>query len=96
MRLIEIIKSKRREIIDIAASHGARNVRLFGSVVRGEDDEKSDIDFLVEMEQDRSLLDHAALLNDLERLLGRSVDVAPDECLRPRTRQRILNEAVPL
>ena len=96
MCLLEMIKSKRREIIEIAARHGARNVRLFGSVVRGEDDDKSDIDFLMEMSQNTSLMDHASLLNDLEKLLGRSVDVAPDDCLRPRIRERILNESIAL
>ena len=82
MSLRELLKSKREEILRIAAQHGAYNVRIFGSVVRGEDDEKSDVDFLVEMEKGRSLLDRAGLLVKLERLLGRRVDVATERTLR--------------
>lgn len=80
----------------IAAKHGARNVRVFGSVARGEADEKSDIDFLVELEPGRSLLDHAALLVELEELLGHRVDVVTGRGLPPRVRDRVLREAVAL
>jgi predicted nucleotidyltransferase len=79
-----------------AAQHGARNVRVFGSVARGEAGEKSDIDFLVELEPGRSLLDHAALLVELEELLGHRVDVVTERGLRPRVRDRVLREAVAL
>ncbi|HYG78694.1 MAG TPA: nucleotidyltransferase family protein [Planctomycetota bacterium] len=96
MTLFEFVRSKRAEILDLAARHGARNIRLFGSIVRGEDNPNSDVDFLVQLEQDRSLMYHAALLVDLEKLLGRPVDVAPEESLRPKLRERILREAVPL
>jgi len=91
-----LLDEKRAAILETARRHGARNVRIFGSVVRGEDDEKSDVDFLVEMEPGRSLLDHAALLLDLEKLLGRKVDVLSEKGIKARTRERVLREARPL
>ena len=78
MRLEDLVKEKREEILDIAARHGASNVRVFGSVARGEAGPESDVDFLVELERGRSLLDRAALILDLETLLGRRVDVATE------------------
>ncbi|HEY3323190.1 MAG TPA: nucleotidyltransferase family protein [Planctomycetota bacterium] len=96
MSVLELLKSKRGDILRIAAQHGARNVRLFGSVVRGEDDERSDVDFLVEMDRQTSLMDQAALLVDLETLIGRKVDVASEDCLRPKIKERVLREAVAL
>ena len=96
MGIAELLAEKREEIIAIAAKHGARNVRVFGSVARGEADEKSDIDFLVEMEPGRSLLDMGGLLMDLRELLDRDVDIVSSRGLRPRIRDRVLNEAVPL
>ena len=80
----------------IAAKHGARNVRVFGSVARGEDDDKSDIDLLVEFESGRSLLDHAGLWLELQDLLGCKVDVVSERGIKPRIRDRVLREAVPL
>jgi predicted nucleotidyltransferase len=65
MGLKELLNHKRAEILSIAAAHGAHNVRVFGSVVRGDDDEKSDVDFLVDLEDDRNLLDLGGLLMDL-------------------------------
>ena len=94
--LLHQLKTKRDQILSIATRHGADNVRVFGSVVRGEDDEKSDIDFLVEMEPDRSLLDLGGLLMDLQELLGREVDVATEKSLRPHIREVVLKEAAPL
>jgi predicted nucleotidyltransferase len=96
MGIQELLKAKRNEILDLAAKHGATKVRLIGSVARREETQESDIDFLVEMESDRSLLDHAALILDLEALLGRKVDIASDRGLRPRVRERVLQEAIPL
>jgi uncharacterized protein len=96
MRVEDQLKEKREEILRVAASHGARNVRIFGSVARGEADETSDIDFLVDMESDRSLLDVAALLADLRELLGRKVDVVSEKGLYWLLRRRILKEAKPL
>lgn len=92
----ELLKAKREEIIQVAKKYGAYNVRVFGSVARGEADEKSDIDLLVEMEQDRSLLDLGGLLMDLQELLGCNVDVVPEDSLRERMRERVLREAVAL
>ena len=96
MDLREVLTRKRDEIAKIAAIHGARNVRVFGSVARGEADEKSDIDFLVEMEPGRSLLDLGGLLMDLQEVLGRDVDVVTERGLNPRIRDRVLREAVSL
>ena len=96
MSLLELIKNKKREILDLAAKYGAYNIRIFGSVARGEDDEKSDIDFLVDFKEDVSLLDWGGLLMDLRNLLGRSVDVATEKVLKKRIKDRVLKEAKPL
>jgi len=96
MNLQSLLEEKRAAILDIAKRHGARNVRIFGSVARGDYDEKSDLDFLVEMEPGRSLLDHASLLLDLERLLGCKVDVVSEKGIKSRMRERVLKEARPL
>lgn len=96
MNIGELLKEKREDILRIATQHGASNVRIFGSVARGEAKPDSDVDFLVELEPGRSLLDRVALIQDLEDLLGTKVDVATDKGLRDRVRDRILNEAVPL
>ena len=92
----EVLKAKRAEILRIAARHGARNVRLFGSVARGEADAESDVDVLVDMEPGRSLLDMGGLLMDLQDLLGCRVDVVSERGLRERIRERVLQEAIPL
>ena len=96
MGINEVLKKKREEILRVAARHGASNIRIFGSVARGESDEKSDVDLLVTMEAGRSLLDHAALWLELQELLGCEVDVVSEKGLRPRIRDRVLKEAVPL
>lgn len=96
MDLRDVLTRKRDEIAKVAAIHGARNIRVFGSVARGEADEKSDIDFLVEMEPGRSLLDLGGLLMDLQEVLGRDVDVVTERGLNPRIRDRVLREAVSL
>ena len=90
------IVGHREEILRLAAEHGARNVRVFGSVVRGEAAEGSDVDVLVALDGDRSLLDHIALKQDLEDLLGSEVDVVTEGGLHRLLRDRILAEAVPL
>jgi len=82
--------------VRIAAKHGAYNVRIFGSAARGEADAESDIEILVDLEPGRSLLDHAALLLDLQQLLGCKVDVVTTRGLRERIRERVLQEAIPL
>jgi hypothetical protein len=96
MGVEELLKEKREEILRIAASHGARNVRVFGSVARGEADDSSDIDLLVDMEPDRSLLDVTAFLADIRDLLGRRVDVVSEKGLYWLIRRRILKEAKPI
>ncbi|HQE94033.1 MAG TPA: nucleotidyltransferase family protein [Anaerolineae bacterium] len=96
MQIIQQIQAKREDILQVAARHGAYDVRIFGSTVRGETDAQSDVDFLVNLESGRSLLDLGALLMDLQDLLNREVDVVTESGLRPRIRQRVLSEAIPL
>ncbi len=93
---MQALKEKRDEILQIAAKHGARKVRIFGSVARGEADAASDLDVLVEMEPGRSLLDLGGLLMELQDLLGCHVDVVTEKGLRDRIRERVLREAVAL
>jgi hypothetical protein len=90
------MKDKRDEILRLAAKYGARNVRAFGSAARGEADEASDLDFLVELEPRRSLLDLGGLQFELEALLGCRVDVVTERGLKRRIRDRVLREAVPV
>jgi predicted nucleotidyltransferase len=87
---------EREEINRIAATHGARNVRVFGSVRRGESNRSSDLDLLVDMSEGRSLLDLVALGDELEEALGVAVDVVTEKSLSPYIRDRILAEAVAL
>jgi predicted nucleotidyltransferase len=96
MTLEELRSSRRESILRIAAKRGARNVRVFGSVARGQNDKMSDIDFLVELEPGRTLFDLGGLLTDLETLLQQPVDVVTEKGLRPRVRERVLAEAIPL
>ena len=90
------LTDRREEILRMAARHGAHNVRLFGSTARGDADDQSDVDFLVDMEPGRSLFDLGGLLMDLQELLGSPVDVVTERGLRERIRRRILQEAIPL
>lgn len=96
MSIRELLQSKREKILQIAARHGAHKVRVFGSVAKGTARRGSDVDFLVEMEEGRSLLDHAALVLDLERLLKRPVDVASERGLRRPLRKEVLRDAIAL
>lgn len=96
MRPDELLVQKRSEILAVAERYGARNLRVFGSVARGESDERSDIDLLVDMEPGRSLLDLGGLVMDLRSLLGRSVDVVTERGLRERIRERVMRDAIPL
>jgi predicted nucleotidyltransferase len=90
------LKENRTEILRMAAEHGAYNVRVFGSVARGEAGPESDVDLLVNMEPGRSLFDLGGLLMDLQDFLGCNVDVVTEAGLRARIRQRVLDEARPL
>ena len=87
-------RSRINEVKWIARRHGASNIRVFGSVARGNADDASDIDFLVDLEKGRSLLDLGGLLMDLQKLLGRSVDIVTEKGLKPRIRERVLSEAL--
>jgi hypothetical protein len=87
---------KREEILRLAQRHGARNVRVFGSVARGEASDASDLDLLVDWEPARSLLDHVAFVQDLEEMLGIKVHVGTERSLHWYARDRILGEATPL
>ena len=96
MTAIDALKRHRSEVLCLAAQYGATDVRVFGSVARGEADETSDIDFLVRMNPGRSVFDIGGLLMDLQDLLGRRVDVVTERGLRPRMRERVLREAIPV
>jgi len=93
---IDELRSRRSEILSLAARHGARNIRVFGSVVRRDEHADSDIDLLVEVEPGRSLLDVIGLEQDLSELLGREVEVLTDGGLSPYLQQQILSEAASL
>ncbi len=93
----ELLRDKREEILAIAEKHGACNVRVFGSVARGEADEKSDIDLLIDYSLDKvTPWFPAGLMLELQDLLGRKVDVVTVKGLKERIRDRVLQEAVPL
>jgi predicted nucleotidyltransferase len=96
LEFLEDLRRRRSEILRVARDRGASRVRVFGSVAKGEATEASDIDFLVDLEADRSLLDLGGLLMDLQDLLGRNVDVVTEAGLRPRVAQRVIQDAVDL
>jgi len=96
MAIEGLLKQKREDILRVAAQHGARNVRIFGSAARGDAGPGSDIDVLVDMDQGRSLLDLGGLWRGLNELLGMKVDVVTEKGLRHRIRERVLKEAIPL
>jgi predicted nucleotidyltransferase len=93
---LEFVRDRKSEIQELAASHGARNVRLFGSVARGDSREDSDVDLLVDLDAGRSLFDLGGLLMDLRDLLGAEVDLIEAGSLHPYVRDRVLAEAIPL
>jgi predicted nucleotidyltransferase len=96
MDLNRLIQNEREHILGIASKYGATKLRLFGSVARGQAGDKSDVDILVEFKPGSSLLDHVALIQDLEELLGRKVDVVNERALHWYIRDRVLKEARPL
>ena len=96
MDIAELLEKKKEEILRIAARHGARNVRVFGSVARGEARPESDVDLLVEVGPDRTPFFPGGLIADLEDLLGKKVQVVTREDLHWYIRDRVLEEAVPL
>lgn len=96
MNLFDLIKSKKEEILKLADRHGAYNIRLFGSVVRKEENEKSDIDFLVDFRPEVGLFEWSSFWVELEDLLKHKVDVATEKILKESIKNRILKEAKPL
>jgi predicted nucleotidyltransferase len=96
MGIDDVITTKRAAILDLATKHGARRIRVFGSVARGDARPDSDLDLLVAMDDGRSLLDLIGLGQDLEELLGRKVDVVSESGLSVHVRDRVLAEAVTL
>jgi hypothetical protein len=96
MNYQSLLQQNREQILKVAERYGAYNVRVFGSVARGEADEASDIDFLVNLEAGRSLMDLGGLLYDLQNLLGVPVDVVTEKGLRTRIRERVIQESIPL
>jgi uncharacterized protein len=96
MEIEQLLKEKREEILQIALRHGAKNIRLFGSVARGEAGESSDVDILVEVGENPSPWFPGGLIADLEELLGRRVHVVTVGALHSYIRDRVLQEAVPL
>jgi len=96
MVTLDDIRSRRGDILRISARHGGHDVRVFGSVVRGQAAEDSDIDFLIRLDKGRSLLDHIAIMQDLEDLLGHKVDIVTEGALHWAIREEVLAEAVEL
>jgi hypothetical protein len=90
------VRSRREDVLRVAEKHGAYNVRVFGSVVRGEATPESDIDLLIDMEEGRSAFEFVDLIHELAETLGRPVDVAEEPSLHSLVRDRVLKEAVPL
>ncbi len=93
---VEGLQQHRADILNLAKRHGAKNVRIFGSLARGEGTEESDLDLLVTLGEGRSLLDLVGLKQDLEDLVHHPVDVVSERALSPYLRERVLSEAVPL
>lgn len=95
MRL-ETLRGLREAILAVAKNHGAGNVRLFGSVATGHSGPESDVDFLVDLDEGRTLFDLGALQADLRDLLSLPVDLVEASCLHPYIRDRVLSEAIQL
>lgn len=96
MDIHKLLKERREEILQIASKHGVTHIRIFGSAARGESREDSDIDFLIEVSGPTTPWFPGSLVTDLEKLLGRRVDVIEPDAIRKPFRERILQEAVPL
>lgn len=96
MPLSDLVRAKRAEILEIAQRNGAREVRVFGSVARGDESRESDIDFVVKFDSGRSLFDHIALIQDLEDTLGKRVDVVDERGIHWFVREQVLRDSVPI
>ena len=88
------LKKYKKEILKIASLHGVKNIKVFGSVARGEQNQNSDIDFVVEMKKGKTILNRIALMQDLKNLLGQEVDVVTYKSLRERIKQDIIKDSV--
>ena len=93
MNIGNLIRDRGKEILRVSHKHGARSVRIFGSIARGQESVTSDLDLLVEMDPRSSLLDIVAIKQDLEDLLGCKVDVVTEAALSPYIREDVLKEA---
>ncbi|EAZ91024.1 nucleotidyltransferase family protein [Crocosphaera chwakensis] len=97
MELKQLLKEKRQEIIDIAAKHGAYNIRIFGSVARGEETKNSDIDLLIDYHLDKiTPWFPSGLMQDLQSILGRKIDIVTVNGLKERIKAKVLEEAIDL
>lgn len=96
MNLAALLKQKRNEILEAAARNGAHNLRVFGSVARGDFNENSDVDFLVDLEPGRSLFDLSSLISELEEILEVKVDVGTYRMLKSPIKEQILKESISL
>ena len=96
MEIDKLLKEKREEILRIAARHGVSSIRVFGSAVRGESKEGSDVDFLVDVTGPTTPWFPGGLVAELEQFLGRRVNVVEPDAIREPLRQMILHEAIPL
>jgi predicted nucleotidyltransferase len=96
MNTMKELSKQRSPILAIAKKRGVLTIKVFGSVARGDADENSDIDFLVEMEKGRTLLDVGGLLMDLQELLKKKVDIVTIKALKPHVKEEVLREALPL
>jgi len=94
MNLTETLKTNRDKILEVSAKYGAKNIRIFGSVARGDFGRDSDIDFLVDMEKGRSLFDMGGLLMELQKILGCKVDVVTPKGLRQRIKERVIKDSI--
>lgn len=96
MKTFDLLRENREVILEIALHHGAKEVRVFGSVARGEDDENSDLDLLVSIAPDRNLYDLIGLQQDIEQFVGRKTNIITDKSINPYLRDAILQEAIAL
>lgn len=97
MELKQLLQEKHQEIVDIAAKHGAYNIRIFGSVARGEETENSDIDLLIDYDLDKiTPWFPSGLMQDLQAILGRKVDIVTVNGLKERIKEKVLQEAINL
>lgn len=96
MSLNKLITGNRDAILKIAQRYNAVNIRVFGSMVRGDAEYNSDVDLLVDLDVNISLLDRIAMIQEIEDLLGRKIDLVTPDKLHSVIKDRVMNEAIPL